>query len=1074
MLARSLRALARSAALFLLGLSVTSLVASARVQDAPPQLEGKLVLPEGVTDAIDVLVLDRLSAESSGDWYDAVEDRADDVRLHRIEAGAFALPVDELPATLWIEGGPCYLSQPVVFDGSRRVRLRPAVAATLILRSSLPDGADPAMLAGTPVDLVGSPKPQIGAMPQSYFHHGEVRLRATFDAIGMARFDGLNPERCWRTSVDVPGYRLVAVEECDLVAPGEIDVPIHLDAGATVRGVVRGPSGKPIEGLRVRWSPIPPKWGLAVKRATTDADGRFEITGATPGEGRLHVDGAWFRPRIVDDLTLVLDRPVDGVIVVMDPRPPVRLRLTDEDGSHLAGARVVLEERRDRPSGPLFDMQSPPTQWVLETDAEGCIELPCQDVESYVLSASWISPEGTASMVEQVEIDASDERQVVSLEVRHGLHLRFVRPDGEPLRDATVSVFTIMHDRRVGTSSSPDDFGVFRFLDLEPGEYSIWLRSRDWVPDLLHPVLPSFFDDELGVSIGVRRTGYGTNTIDVLPASSVRGRVVDARGHAVRGAEVRLFREADPSSPAAASESDAFEASALTALADLGGEFSFDGLPAGAYALVAAHAGYAPSTRVELALAVEESRDGAEVCLQDGGTLYCTIRGPDGAVHWSTVNVFDAETGQLRRLRITQAEEGDRVGSFAPGTYRVELDPGDELGEARRAAWLGSERSVDDVVTVELAAGEERLVEFGDPPARRRVVRGRVTSGGAPMRGGSVRLYESDAPLAALLGFATVGADGRFELEVTARRSVLVAYSPQADGSGAVRRPARLPRGDAEWTVDLPSGAIDGRVVTEDGAPADGARVLLFRRDGSLPGAEASASCDADGRFGFAHLDPGAYAVRAVSKNDARFTAGASEAVDVVVSKTTVAAPVLTFRRSAAVTGVVVDADGAAVPYADIWMRDGDGRPASSLPVAIADVDGRFTVYASREAGLFVEARAESSASAPTFVAPDADGNVTLVAREGTTLHVRVMDSAGLPRRVVPVVRREDGLVFSAWRARSPAPAHAAAEAGRFEFGPLPPGRYVAEVTDEDGVTEDRRVRLSGRPRRTVTLRMER
>ncbi len=1071
MLARSLRALARSAAPLLLGLSVASLVASARVQDAPPQLEGKLVLPEGVTGAIEVLVLDRLSVESSGDWYDAVEDRADDVRQHRIEAGAFALPVDELPATLWIEGGPCYLSQPVVFDGSRRVRLRPAVAATLTLRSSLSDGADPAIFAGTQVDLVGSPKPQIGAMPQSYFHRGKVRLRATFDATGVARFDGLNPDRCWRTSVDVPGYRLVAVEECDLVARGEIDVPIPLDAGATVRGVVRGPSGQPIEGLRVRWSPIPPKWGLAVKRATTDADGRFQITGATPGEGQLHVDGAWFRPRIVDDLTLVMDRPVDGVVVVMDPRPPVRLRLTDEDGSHLAGARVVLEERRDRPSGPLLDMQSPPAQWVLETDAEGCIDLPCQDVESYVLSASWISPEGTASMVEQVEIDASDERQVVSLEVRHGLHLRFVRPDGGPLRDATVSVFTIMHDRRVGTSSSPDDLGVFRFPDLESGEYSIWLRSRDWVPVLLHPVLPDFFDDELGVSIGIRSTGYGVHAVDLLPAARIEGRVVDEGDRGVPAARVDLFRHVDPEFRGEAFDP---ELPALSVEADRNGVFVFDGLPAGAYALVAAHAGYAPSARVELALAVGESRDDAEVRLQDGGTLYCTIRGPDGAVHWSTVNVFDAETGQLRRRRITRVEEGDRVGSFAPGTYRVELDPRDELAGARRAAWSGAERSVDDVVTVELAAGEERLVEFGEPPARHRVVRGRVTSGGAPMRGGSVRVYESDASLAALLGFATVGADGRFELEVTARRSVVVACSPLADGSGAVRRPARLPRDDAEWIVDLPSAAIDGRVVTEDGAPADGARVLLFRRDGSLPGAEASASCDADGRYGFAHLDPGAYAVRAVSKNDARFTAGASEAVDVVVSEATVAAPVLTFRRSAAVTGVVVDADGAPVRYAEVWLRDGDGRPASSLPVAIADVDGRFTAYASRETGLYVEARAGSSASAPTFIAPDADGDVTLVAREGTTLHVRVMDGAGLPRRVVPVVRREDGLVFSAWRARSPAPAHAASEAGRFEFGPLPPGRYVAEATDEDGATDDRRARLSGRPRRTVTLRLER
>ncbi len=161
-------------------------------------------------------------------------------------------------------------------------------------------------------------------------------------------------------------------------------------------------------------------------------------------------------------------------------------------------------------------------------------------------------------------------------------------------------------------------------------------------------------------------------------------------------------------------------------------------------------------------------------------------------------------------------------------------------------------------------------------------------------------------------GRAVADVDGRFELVAPPG-----AYRLLIEATGfavAARAPVEVPSANVTLSVDGVGRTINGTVL-HDGVPADGATVRLAPE---ATGPERRTRAGADGRFGFAGLGDGVYALRAEARGAVSATIrGASAAV------AGAGAPLrLVLAPGAAIVGRVT-ADGAA-PGAPVEVRAED------------------------------------------------------------------------------------------------------------------------------------------------------
>jgi hypothetical protein len=143
--------------------------------------------------------------------------------------------------------------------------------------------------------------------------------------------------------------------------------------------------------------------------------------------------------------------------------------------------------------------------------------------------------------------------------------------------------------------------GRFR-LDVEPGEYKLSARAQ------------GFTGDPVTVTVG--ESGTSDVRLALTRGTSIRGRVVDARGQGVAGLPV-MAAQAD-------GDGSRFGGMAMT-LGD--GTFEIGGLGSGSYTL---------SSQSELGLfalrpGVAAGSDDVTLTLRRGGRALVTVLGPDGA-----------------------------------------------------------------------------------------------------------------------------------------------------------------------------------------------------------------------------------------------------------------------------------------------------------------------------------------------------------------------------------------------------------------------------------------------------------
>jgi hypothetical protein len=143
-----------------------------------------------------------------------------------------------------------------------------------------------------------------------------------------------------------------------------ITTAARADEPTVLRGQVLLPDGKPAAGAWLYWiqfkSPPPRKLEDIVfeKRATTDAEGRFAFSLAQHDAPLAKQP----RPLIaykpgygVDWVEIVQDKVPDDAVLRLVEDHPVRGRVTDTEGRHLAGAMVTVTMISTPPNGNLDD-----------------------------------------------------------------------------------------------------------------------------------------------------------------------------------------------------------------------------------------------------------------------------------------------------------------------------------------------------------------------------------------------------------------------------------------------------------------------------------------------------------------------------------------------------------------------------------------------------------------------------------------------------------------------------------------------------------------------------------------------
>jgi hypothetical protein len=324
------------------------------------------------------------------------------------------------------------------------------------------------------------------------------------------------------------------------------------------------------------------------------------------------------------------------------------------------------------------------------------------------------------------------------------------------------------------------------------------------------------------------------------PSATVSGHVrsADAAGGPVARATVSLL-SSDLRVP-------------LSTVTDDRGRFTFSGVPAGHFNLVASKAAYVgafyggrrPGRGPGTPIAVHDGDDidGLEIALPRGGVVTGTVRLPTGlAAQGMTVIVAGVEgPAAARRLRLA----GGRAVTDDRGQYRVfGLPPGDYLVQVQPSGFIaGAPTGATDAPVTTPA--EISWIEQATAGARR----GLGTPAGLPA---------AEPPRGATRQYARVYFPGTSD--VGGARVVTLGLGEIRDGV------------DVDMVL-TPTSAISGVIIGPDGAPFPGAEITLREADDALDAAAiiaplAPVRSAGDGTFTVKAVPPGRYRLSVSTAN---------------------------------------------------------------------------------------------------------------------------------------------------------------------------------------------------------------
>ncbi len=339
-----------------------------------------------------------------------------------------------------------------------------------------------------------------------------------------------------------------------LVAGETLERDLELERGGRIVGrVTRLDDGEPIAGASVDAIASNEAMWAGAPSATTDADGRYELTGLGRGVYSVDVRAPGYAEALGEGSVPITDRGEQGEInVSLSGAARLVGVVVDADGEPVAGAKVYARSEKPdaeaprvggrRRGDPMQRFREQFTPRVTMTDEEGRFAL-----EGLAPRLAWkaaVKAEGfVETESERVRMGVGDTREVrVVVLVGGALDGRVVNEDGQPVAGARVRYGRLDDElaRRVNLTNwevigllepnvvTTRDDGTFRLTQLQPGLQVIQVEAEGYAPLIKRNVRVGLGEVWTGW-LGLMRRGV-----------TLRGRVLDTRGSPIERAVVSV------------------------------------------------------------------------------------------------------------------------------------------------------------------------------------------------------------------------------------------------------------------------------------------------------------------------------------------------------------------------------------------------------------------------------------------------------------------------------------------------------------------------------------------------------
>ncbi len=998
--------------------------------------------------------------------------------------GSFEVRFPSGRGTGWLAlgGRYLYLERCVRVDlaSSAPVLLKPRAGAWVHGTVLLPEGVGREELEGLQLELGAS---------SGQFSMLEVDSGWVFDRICRAAADGafefraVDASRQYGIEARPPTLASFTRDGLTLEEGRELVLEVRLVRGATVSGRVVDETGAPVAGAEVRASQAI-FWGFPtgqVARAESDANGAFELRAVPPGRAELVADREGLLESATHSLEVADEERHAGVELVVEAGSSVAGQVRWDDGRPAANVEVDVGFDPAALMGMTAMNAARGAEGAARTDADGRFVVGGLGKGPFAVTAE--AKDGAdhkrTGRVSGVRPGADD----VALELRPlpSLTGRVVDASAAP-----VTTFQVKASAQGEILWMPGDSvekgfesadGSFVLSDLTEGTWEVSVAAAGYGP--AHPL-------EVVLPLA---PGTPASTFVLLPAASVAGGVLDTFGRPVPGAKVTVAVESSKTFARLAGE-----VSLPETYADEEGLFLLEGLSGGLVSLVARHPDFAESVTVPVEVVPGEVLRDVVLHLRAGGILAGLVYDKEGDPARGA-RLFVQDTSTWETISNQTAEDGSfRIEKLRPGPWQVSAMIGDlgagksEDGGTDMSSFLENLR----FTMVEVVEGEEAYVVLGAPPEDPVRVHGRVLHGDQPVPGALLSFLPGGEGGYQDIKLTHVDSQGAYEVELAKPGSYLVNVQHVGDSTGFSQNNLEfsetIPAGDEhELDLELPVASIAGRVLDEHGAPLAQERVSLTTEGGVaygtvMGGQYAESTSDADGRYAFEFLRPGEYTVSAggsvfggafgTHASHGRVvrggvSVGEGDAIDGV-----------DFRLPGAgeIAGQVVDAGGAVVTGATIFVRDGAGKPLERFSMITSGPDGSFRYTGVAPGRYTVQARTSELVSQSEEwleVRAEETTSVRLTLGQGTILLVSVSDESGAEVRARISVTDSRGREVNGMVAFSDLMQGGGFSAAEQRLGPIPPDRYEVVAVAEDGRSVKKPVSLSGQGERRLKLRLK-
>lgn len=612
--------------------------------------------------------------------------------------------------------------------------------------------------------------------------------------------------------------------------PGHVDLgTVVLSPGQPLTGRVTGSAGEPLAGAEIRVGAqdsrsamMPPDILKMIlprqsPKATTDAQGQFNVTGLIDGKVNLHIRAEGF----VDEIRAAVVIPAEEALQIeMEPAARILGRVLDDNGQPFADARVRFGKEGERMSFGNAATSAADGTFELDGAEPGrvTIEATATGYKKFQLTGLQVPEDGDLKGVELI------------LSPGAVLEGTVFGPDQSPAIDAMVYYGTGSAQPRFTGMSRTDGDGRYRIAGLDVG---------NWTVTAEHEIYQKTSRD-----FEVRQ-GQNAYRVDLnfKGGMEVSGRVLGPEGQPLGGALVSLKQQ------------DMFFSVPQTQ-SNPDGSFTIRGALPGEYTPQATLDGYGTAL-------------GEPIVLADQGLSNLELRLPRSAT--LTGAILGLNNNELTQAIVSARSQSStefKMGTVDyQGRYEVQgLSPGDWTVTAGAGY---SSRQETGIVTIDEASNDAVLdLEFQDGYT----LTGRVENGqGEPIAGIMVTLQGPGTRR-----WATTDANGQFETTGLETGTYELRVSSMGNSTSYQEEIELL--SDENVNIVLRTARLSGSIRNGfDGSPIVGARVRVETVDNNDGPTFSRQTSDARGLFSLSGVTEGSWRLVAERSGFAR----AEKVVDV-------------------------------------------------------------------------------------------------------------------------------------------------------------------------------------------------